>query len=60
LNDVLQEKEAYIDQLSIQMEGLNHEVESLTDFQVNNTSFLSSFFLSSEFKKKLQNKKFSS
>jgi len=47
LNDVLQEKEAYIDQLSIQMEGLNHEVESLTDFQV-------------ELKKKLQNKKFSS
>ncbi|XP_052094804.1 A-kinase anchor protein 9-like isoform X6 [Mytilus californianus] len=33
LNDVLQEKEAYIDQLNIQVEGLNNEVESLHDFQ---------------------------
>ncbi|XP_071157946.1 A-kinase anchor protein 9-like isoform X3 [Mytilus edulis] len=34
LNDVLQEKEAYIDQLNIQVEGLNNEVESLHDFQI--------------------------
>lgn len=34
LNDVLQEKETYIDQLNIQVEGLNNEVESLHDFQV--------------------------
>ncbi|XP_063421715.1 A-kinase anchor protein 9-like isoform X4 [Mytilus trossulus] len=33
LNDVLQEKETYIDQLNIQVEGLNNEVESLHDFQ---------------------------
>ncbi|XP_052089795.1 uncharacterized protein LOC127726458 [Mytilus californianus] len=33
LNDVLQEKEAYIDQLNIQVERLNNEVESLHDFR---------------------------
>ncbi|XP_061193837.1 golgin subfamily B member 1-like [Saccostrea echinata] len=33
LNEILQEKETLIEQMNLQIEGLNGEVESLTDFQ---------------------------